>query len=271
MSSRSHASSHLAWTLALVGITGLAREAAAEEPTTLVLVAASAQGALAEAAKKFGEDHAGEIKLSAGPSQTLAKQVLEGAPADLFLSASEQWAKALEKRGLAARLVPLLGNELVLIVPKDNPAAVAGPADLLHGRVRRVALAGEKVPAGEYARQALSHLQLYDKLLDAQKIVRGHDVRGTLLLVERGEAEAGIVYATDARVTEDVTVVAAFAGDTHEPIVYPLVLTRDGAAHPEAQAFFAFLQTEMAAKIFAKHGFAKPAQPAKEGDTSASR
>ncbi|MFO0898658.1 MAG: molybdate ABC transporter substrate-binding protein [Pirellulales bacterium] len=234
---------------------------AADDAPILVLVAASAQEAIAEAAKEFGEKHPGEIKFSPGPSQALAKQVLEGAPADLFLSASEEWTKAVEKRGLAAKVVPLLGNELVLIVPKGNPAKVTGPEDLLDARVRHLALAGEKVPAGEYAQQALTQLELYEKLVDAKRIVRGHDVRATLLLVERGEAEAGIVYATDARVAKDVEVVATFAAETHEPIVYPLVLTIEGAKKKQSQALFDYLQTEAAGKIFAKHGFAKPPKP----------
>lgn len=241
--------------------------AAADDAPTLVLVAASAQEAIAEAAKQFGERHPGEIKLSPGPSQALAKQLLEGAPADLFLSASEEWAKAVEKRGLAAKIVPLLGNELVLIVPQGNPAAVTGPDDLLDARVRHLALAGEKVPAGEYARQALAHLKLYEKLVDAKKIVRGHDVRATLLLVERGEAEAGIVYATDARIAKDVDVASTFAADAHEPIIYPLVLTLEGAKRKQSQAFFDYLQTEAAGKIFAKHGFAKPPEAKKDPES----
>ncbi len=253
-----------AWFALVAVVLGAERGVAADDAPTLVLVAASAQEAIAEAAKEFHEDHPGEIKLSPGPSQALAKQVLEGAPADLFLSASEEWAKAVDKRGLAAKIVPLLGNELVLIVPKGNPAAVTGPDDLLLPRVRHLALAGEKVPAGEYARQALTHLKLYEKLVDAKKIVRGHDVRATLLLVERGEAEAGIVYATDARIAKDVEVVARFAADAHDPIVYPLVLTLEGAKRPHSQAFFDYLQTEAAGKIFAKHGFAKPKKPARE-------
>lgn len=236
----------------------------ADQRATLVLVAASAQDALAEAAKSFGKANPREIKLSPGPSQALAKQVLEGAPVDLFLSASEEWAQAIENRGLAAKIVPLLGNDLVLIVPKVNRAAVDDPSDLLDPRVGRVALAGERVPAGAYAQQALAHLELYDNLVEAKKIVRGHDVRATLLLVERGEADAGIVYATDARISKEVRVVATFAAETHEPIVYSLVLTRDGAARPQSRAFFDFLQTAPAAKIFAKHGFAKPPQPGKK-------
>jgi molybdate transport system substrate-binding protein len=255
-----------AWLALVAVVLGTQREIAAEEPATLVLVAASAQDALAEAAKEFGKEQSGEIKFSPGPSQALAKQVLEGAPADLFLSASEEWAKTVEKRGLAAKVVPLLGNELVLIVPKGNPAGVTRPDDLLNPRVRHLALAGEKVPAGEYARQALTHLEIYEKLVDSKTIVRGHDVRATLLLVERGEAEAGIVYATDARITKEVEVVATFAAETHEPIIYPLVLTVDGAKRRPSQAFFEYLQTEAAGKIFAKHGFAKPPEPKKESE-----
>jgi len=259
---------HLTLQLALaLTLLGAQRLMAAEEPATLVLVAASAQNAVAEAAKEFGKQHSGEIKFSPGPSQALAKQVLEGAPADLFLSASEEWAKAVEKHGLAAKVVPLLGNQLVLIVPQGNPAGVTGPDDLLNARVRHLALAGEKVPAGEYARQALTHLEIYEKLVDSKKVVRGHDVRATLLLVERGEAEAGIVYATDARITKDVEVVATFAAETHEPIVYPLVLTVDGAKRKQSQAFFDYLQTEAAGKIFAKHGFAEPPETKKDPES----
>ena len=146
----------------------------------------------------------GEVKVNLGPSSGLAGQILAGAPADLFLSANQEWADEVQKAGQTATATRLLTNRLVIVVPTGNPGGVQKPDDLLSDKVKKIALAGEKVPAGMYADQSLEKLGLLKKLTDAGKIVRGQDVRSALSYVERGEAEAGIVYSTDVGSAEGV-------------------------------------------------------------------
>src|SRR4029077_11175574 len=133
-----------------------------------------------------------EVKVNPGPSSGLANQVIADAPVDLFLSASQQWADEVNKHDKAAAMTRLLTNKLVIAVPAANPGGVKEPKDLLSAAVKKIALAGEKVPAGIYADQALTKLKLLQPLESAGKIVRGQDVRSALSYVERGEAEAGI-------------------------------------------------------------------------------
>jgi molybdate transport system substrate-binding protein len=226
-------------------------------PTTplVFLTAASTKDAVEELAEKFERQTGARIRISAGPSNALASQIAAGAPADLFLSANEQWADYLEKKGAAEAVTPLLTNDLVLIVPRDNPANVRSPADLVGPRVQRVALAGDNVPAGIYARQALGALGLYEKLVQAKKIVRGQDVRVTLGYVARGEAEAGVVYATDARISDDVAIVDRFDPETYDRIVYPLILVKRDRANPMARKLYDFARSSVAAAIFENLGF----------------
>src|SRR5262249_34811402 len=158
-----------------------------------------------------------------------------GAPADLFLSANAKWADEVAKGGQAAESARLLTNQLVIVVPKGNPANVHDPKDLLSDRVKKLALAGEQVPAAMYAEQALTKLDLMKQLVDSGKIVRGQDVRTALSYVERGEAEAGIVYSTDVGVATGIESVYQFDPGLHDDIVYVLVLTKSGATRPEAR------------------------------------
>jgi molybdate transport system substrate-binding protein len=187
----------------------------------------------------------------------LASQILAGAPADLFLSASQQWAEEVEKAGHAADQVRLLTNQLVLVVPQGNPGDVREPNDLLGAKVQHVAIAGEKVPAGIYAEQALRKLDLWQPLAEANKLVHGQDVRSTLSYVERGEAEAGIVYSTDAKIATGVSTVYEFAPSLHDEIVYVLVLLTHGREQPAARAFFEFLQSAEADETYRQFGFTR--------------
>ncbi|MGC1274325.1 MAG: molybdate ABC transporter substrate-binding protein [Planctomycetaceae bacterium] len=220
-----------------------------------MLVAASAADAVAEIAERFQQEHGTAVRVSRGPSNGLAQQVLQGAPADVFISASTEWATAVSEAGRAVTVRPLLENRLVLVVPVGNPATVNEPADLTDPQVHRVALAGEKVPAGRYADLALSSLGLLDPLLSSGKIARGHDVRVALAFVERGEAEAGVVYATDAANSERVEVVHEFDEELHPLIVYPAVLVEDGPAKDAGRTFFEYLASPGADVVFRRFGF----------------
>jgi molybdate transport system substrate-binding protein len=228
-------------------------QAVPAEGPVLALVAASTREAVRELADAFTRDGGAEVRLNADDSSKLATQIVHDAPAHLFLSANERWADFVKEKGHAAEQTLLLGNTLVLIVPKGNPAGVARPGDLARPAVKRLALGGPTVPAGIYARQALKHLDLWEAV--EHRVVSGESVRAALAYVERGEAEAGIVYATDARLSADVRQVYEFAPATHDPIRYPLVLLRAGAGSPAARRFYAFLQTPRAAEVFKKYGF----------------
>ena len=224
------------------------------DSSAIVLVAASTSDAMADLATRFEADNpAMHVTSVPGPSNALARQILSGAPADLYLSANQQWADEVQHAGLAIDSRPLLGNDLVLIVPSANPGAVHAPADLTGPAVRHVALAGEHVPAGIYATQALRQLGLLDALAD--RMVRGNDVRAALAWVERGEAEAGVVYATDARMSPGVVAVHTFQPGLHDAIVYPLVRLTHGRDNAAAAAFADYLLTDDAAAVLAAHGF----------------
>jgi molybdate transport system substrate-binding protein len=145
----------------------------------------------------------------------------------------------------------------VLVVPRGNPAGVSKPEDLAGPRVQHVAVAGATVPAGLYAREALHKLHLWDRLEQERKVVSGENVRATLAFVESGEAEAGIVYGTDARISERVAQVYEFPASTHAAIRYPLMLLKRGAESESARQFFEYLQSEHATKVFEKYGFAR--------------
>jgi molybdate transport system substrate-binding protein len=227
------------------------------QTTVLCAVAASTKDALEEAVAAFTMDTGIKVKLNADDSSKLATQITHDAPADLFLSANEKWAEFVKDEGFATESVPLLGNRLVIVVPNGNPAGVAKPEDLTKEAVKRVAVAGSTVPAGIYARQALTRLQLWDELAKEKKVVAGENVRVTLTYVERGEAEAGVVYATDAGISKKVEAVYTFESTTHDPIVYPLVLLKAGEKNEGARKFYEYLQSPAASAIFQKYGFTR--------------
>jgi molybdate transport system substrate-binding protein len=222
----------------------------------IVSVAASTTDAANKLAKSFHAKTGIEIKVNPGPSNGLATQILAGAPADLFLSASQQWADKVIDEGLATADVELLTNRLVIVVPKGNPARIKSPHDLMKPAVKALALAGESVPAGQYADQALTRLGLLEQLTNERRIARGQDVRAALAYVEHGEAEAGIVYATDAAIAPDVEVAYQFDPTLHEQIVYVLVLLKSDDDKSAARQFYDFLQSDEAEKVFAELGFA---------------
>ncbi|MBK6694118.1 MAG: molybdate ABC transporter substrate-binding protein [Myxococcales bacterium] len=226
-----------------------------EATSVLVLNAASTKESLNELGAAFEKSTAIKVKFSPEDSSKLANQIAEGAPADIFLSANEKWADFVKDKGLAAETKPLLGNTLVVVVPTGNPAKVAGPDDLKKGAVKKLAIAGPTVPAGIYAKASLTSLKLWDDLEKSKKLTPGENVRGTLAFVERGEVDAGIIYATDAKVSQKVEVAYTFDPSTHPKIVYPLVLLKRGAQREGAKKFFEFLQSKEAADVFKKAGF----------------
>ncbi|MBS0209894.1 MAG: molybdate ABC transporter substrate-binding protein [Planctomycetes bacterium] len=239
-------------TVALVAGCGKVRSAS--QGTVRVFAAASTADALKEIAKSFEQRTGCKVVLNLAGTATLAQQVEQGAPADLFLSADEKWANALSDKQLVARRRKLLGNRLVLIVPARVDSSVKRLEDLADSGVAHVALAEtSSVPAGRYARAALEKLELWAKV--SPKVVAGDDVRQALLFVERGEAEAGIVYATDAALSKNVRVVTEIDPKLHAPVVYPWLVLKQGAENPHAVKFYDELTSPEAIAVFKRFGF----------------
>jgi molybdate transport system substrate-binding protein len=225
------------------------------EESIIVFVAASTKDAVQEIASGFKAEKNVQVRINADDSSKLAMQIVQGAPAHVFLSANEKWVDFVKEKGFAQESTPLLGNLLVIVTPKGNPAKIRVPDDLTRASLERLAVAGPTVPAGIYARQALKSLELWDLLEADKKVVSGENVRVTLTYVERGEAEAGIVYATDAKISDKVDVVYRFPPESHDAIRYPLVLLKAGKGSSLARAFFDYLQFPQAKDSFAKYGF----------------
>jgi molybdate transport system substrate-binding protein len=221
----------------------------------VIFAAASTQEPVEAISQGFRRLHPGvEISASFASSATLAKQIAEGASADLFLSASPQWVTFLQERELVGEQQDLLGNELVAVVAADTTLSIAKPEDLLSDDVGHIAVGDpDSVPAGIYAKEALSRLGLWEKLRD--KLVPAEDVRHALAMVETGAAEAGIVYATDAAVSKRVKLAFPFESELTEPIVYPLALLKRGADNPAAVEFYRHSQSEAAGDLFRQAGF----------------
>jgi molybdate transport system substrate-binding protein len=251
------------WLAVALALSGAAGAEAGVEPAAagtglLVYGAASLTDALGDAARVFGERTGIDVKTSFASSSVLAKQIEAGAPADVFISADPEWMDYLAQRGLlkAASRHDLLGNRLVLIAPADSRVALrlrAG-ADLAAalGAGRLAAGDPDGVPAGRYAREALTKLGLWDQV--AARLVRAENVRAALEYVARGEAPLGIVYRTDALADRRVRIVDTFPADSHAPIIYPVALTAH--ARPAAARFAAFLESAAARQIFVRYGFA---------------
>ena len=233
--------------------------ARADDGKLAVYAAASLTDVVNGLAKQFTE---ATVVPSYGASSELARQIEDGAPADVFLSASPDWIDFVKQAGkLDGDALVFAKGELVAIAPKGSGLAAKGVVDaatLLEKGLAaddKVAIADAGVPAGEYARKALESLGLAKAY--APRLVGQKDVRAVLHAVERGELPAGFVYATDARVS-DVTVLFAFDPKTHPPIEY-LAGAVAGAKHAkEAQAFLAFLRGETARKALAAAGFVLP-------------
>jgi molybdate transport system substrate-binding protein len=224
-----------------------------------VFAAASTTGPLQAAAKAYEAEQHVRVVCSFAASSTLAKQIGQGAPADVFLAADEQWMDWLAKRGAIAPAsrVDLLGNSLVLIAPPGTAAVITVAKDFAIGSAftGRLAIGDpSNVPAGIYAKEAFTTLGWWDAL--ATRLAPAADVRAALRLVELGEAELGVVYATDARADAKVVTIAAIPPDLHAPIRYPLALT--ATAKPAAAAFAAWLRGAAARRIFTDAGFSVP-------------
>jgi molybdate transport system substrate-binding protein len=243
--------------LCVLTILLLPLSAKAQELT--VFAAASLTDAMKDISAKWVEGGHPALRLSFGSSSTLARQIEQGAPANVFASADEKWMDYLADKKLIAADTrkDLLGNDLVLVVSSDKPmhVLISKSFDIMHllGADGRLATGDPAhVPVGIYAEQALKSLGMWDSV--SPRLARADDVRSALLLVERGEAPAGIVYATDAAVSKAVMVAGTFPADSHDPVSYPFAVTKSGDT-PDARALLTFLTTSPARAVFVQRGF----------------
>ena len=242
----------------VVSVTGCggASEPIKTEPVNLnISAAASLQDAAEELKTLYETKNDGTtLTFNFASSGTLQKQIEEGAPADLFISAGKAQMDALSQKGLTVEETrrDLLGNELVLIGGKDSELEKF--EDLADASVNKISIgAPETVPAGKYAQETLSNLNLWEQL--QPKMVLAKDVRQVLTYVETGNVDAGLVYRTDAATSDKIKIIDAAPAGSSAPIVYPMAVLVNSKYQEEAEAFEAFLTSEDAVKIFEKYGF----------------
>jgi molybdate transport system substrate-binding protein len=255
-----HAVFAIAAITAAVAQPGAAPAATAKKRPVLFFAAASLQTALNSIGAEWQKETGKRVTFSFAASSALARQLEQGAPADLFASADMEWMDWAGQRNLikADTRRTLLGNTLVLIEPADRPATalVIAPGSPLAQAIGDSRLATgnpQSVPVGRYAKAALTSLGIWDQV--GPRIAGTDNVRAALALVARGEARFGIVYETDARTEPKVRVVGAFPTSSHPPILYPFAVTAQ-SAHPDAAAFLAYLQGPAAMRVFQSEGFA---------------
>jgi molybdate transport system substrate-binding protein len=228
------------------------------QETLTVFAAASLKTALDNVNAACEADVGAKARISYAASSALAKQIEQGAPADVFISADLDWMKYLTDKKLIKpdTDVKLLGNRIVLVAPKDSRAeATIAPNFDLAGLVGDGKLAMgnvDSVPAGKYGKAALQKLGVWEGV--SEKLAQAENVRAALRLVSTGEAAAGIVYQTDAAAEPGVKVVGTFPEDSHPPIIYPVGLTA-ATSNQDAADFEKCLQTEKAKALFEKEGF----------------
>lgn len=248
----------IGWLVAALALTQPARAA-----DVLLFSAASLVDALGAVTRAYTQRTGADIAAVYDSSGALARQIESGAPASVFVSANPDWIAYLVRNGLIEKGggVELCRNRLVLIAPRESsaPLSLSEPKKLI-ARLADGPLAigdPDNVPAGQYAKAALEHLGLWQKV--ARRTARARNVREALAYVERGAAPLGIVYATDARASRLVRVLDTFPEDSHPPIVYRAALLDPGRKNASAKAFFAYLTSRAAAAVLARYGFQVPA------------
>ncbi|MEK5232253.1 molybdate ABC transporter substrate-binding protein [Lysinibacillus sp. FSL K6-0232] len=217
-----------------------------------VSAAASLQDALEELQTTYEKEHnAIKILYNFGGSGALQQQILQGAPADLFFSAAEDKFDALVDKDIAAG-TDLLANELVLVVPKNSDKQIQSFDDIT--KAGKIALGTpETVPAGQYGMETLKNMNLWEEV--EPKVVYTKDVRQVLTYTETENVDAGIVYKTDALVSDKVEIVATASATMHTPIVYPVGIIKGSPHAQQAEEFYQFLQSNEAMAVFQKYGF----------------
>jgi molybdate transport system substrate-binding protein len=246
----------LAFSLAMAAGVSVTRAAVQTTDRVTVSAAISLKDSLDEIGKIYEKAHPGaKISFNYAGSGTLQRQIEQGAPVDIFFSAAEKQMDDLQSKDLvdAGTRRNIVANQLVLIVPASN-TTIHSFQDLSNVSVKVLAL-GEPstVPAGTYARQTLEHLGIWGGV--EKKVVLAKDVRAVLTYVETGNADAGMVYQTDAQGSSKVRIVTVAPADSHDPIIYPAAIMKAAKNPSAAASFLAFLSSSAAREVFAKYGF----------------
>ncbi|MFS0824312.1 molybdate ABC transporter substrate-binding protein [Bacillus sp. 1P02SD] len=222
-----------------------------------VSAAASMQNVLQELKENFEEKHSTiDISFNFGASGALSQQISQGAPVDLFLSASLEKFNDLREAGLVHEEFQqnLIGNEIVLITPEDNNKNIKSVEDLK--KAERISIGiPEIVPAGAYAKEALDHMGLWDTI--ENKLVLAKDVRQVLTYVETGNVDAGFVYKTDTETSDHIQVITSVDSKYHSPIIYPIGVIKSSKHVEEATLFYEYLSSEEAITLFEEYGFTR--------------
>ncbi|WP_457574472.1 molybdate ABC transporter substrate-binding protein [Desulfolithobacter sp.] len=226
--------------------------------TVRLAAAASMTDAIRELIQVFGTTQPGvTIQPNFASSGSLAKQIMQGAPVDLYISANERWMNWLvANRAIAAGTARILvNNTLVFIGPSTTRARAMEDLTSL----ARIGLGSPRsVPAGQYAAQAMENAGIYRQLLEDRRLVMAKDVRQALLYADRGEVDGAFVYRTDARLARKSTVLFTIPPKLHDPVAYTIGLTPEGRQNPEARAFYSFATGPLAAGILESYGFTSP-------------
>src|SRR5699024_8836287 len=230
-----------------------------EKPIELTISAAvSLTDALEEMQKIYESEHNVQLTFNLAGSGTLAQQIQQGAPMDIFISANQNWMNSLEEEELidASTRENVTGNNLVLIAHKDSSLSYQSFEEINIEDVSEIAVGNpESVPAGGYTKNALKSLGMWDDLQD--KIILAKNVRQVLTYIETGNADIGFVYESDALSSDDITILATAEAGHHDPIIYPGALIADSQHSEEAQAFLNYILSDEGQEILAKHGFKK--------------
>lgn len=243
-------------TLYFAGCSQKPKEAAKESSKNITIcAAASLKEAFDEIKPKFEQEKGIKLTYNFGASGTLQKQIEEGAPADVFVSAGKKQMDALEGKKLIDKdsKKDLLANKLVLIVPNEYKDKIKTVSDL-EGKDVKISIGEpESVPAGQYAKESLTYLKLWDKL--SNKVVYAKDVKQVVAYVEKGEVAAGLVYNSDATVLKSSSIAQVIDEKSHKPIVYPEAVVTASKDKESAKAFLDYLNTDSSKQIFKKYGF----------------
>ena len=242
--------------LVLFGATIVSSAARADD--VLVFAAASLKNALDDAIADFAKSGGAKVNASYAASSALAKQIDNGAPADIFISADPDWMNDVQKNNMiqTSTRADMLGNKLVIVEPADSTAKVDIAPNFLLAKMlgdNHLAMADpDSVPAGKYGKSALQKLGVWDSV--EGKVARAEDVRAALAYVSRKEAPFGVVYQTDAAADKGVKVAGFFPADSYPPIIYPIARTTS-SKNPDAAKFLAYLRSDKAKPFFEKQGF----------------
>jgi molybdate transport system substrate-binding protein len=251
-------SGFLATALLAIGSKGvMLTPANAQSSTLLIATAASLQNALEELDPVFEPAHRGmTVNYNFAASGALQQQIEQGAPVDVFISAATKQMDALKDKGLILTDTRrnLLTNSLVLIVPKNSSLGLISFRQLNNANVKRIAVGEPRsVPVGQYTEEVFKNLGILEQV--RSKLVYGNSVRNVLASVETGNADAGVVYLTDAKISNQVKSVATAASNSHSPIVYPIAAIKASRNVQAARTYIQFLKSKPAKQVFTKYGF----------------